>query len=858
MDAERYTRLKQAFQDLLEVGPAQRATAVERLAGVDAELAAELARWLASEERDAGAWLETPAAGDPDLAGAAGGTTPTEGGGAIPERIGPWRLEAEIGRGGMGSVYRGRRDDGAFEQTVAIKLIRSELASEVLRRRFLAERRILAGLVHPNIAHLIDGGSTPEGVPYLVLEHVAGEPIDQYCDRLALPVDRRLRLFLVVCDAVHFAHQKLVLHRDLKSANVLVDHVGEPKLLDFGIAKLITLDPEEEDLTALGLGRPLTLEWASPEQLRGDPLTTAADVYSLGVLLRVLLTGRRPHRWSGQAPAAFAREIEERRGSRSIGSTSWNDATPPPGVLGKSLRGDLQRIVEQALAPELARRYGTVAELGADLDRYLAGLPVVAHPPSVRYRLGKFLRRHRAAVAAGALAALVMVVGLLAIASEARRARLGEERARARFDDARRLANAALFDLHDAIRDLPGSLPARRALAQHALEYLEVLAEEASADPTLRLELATAYRKVGDVQGGIFLGSSGDTAAAVANYQRAADLLDRLAGQGEPNPDRLGALADELLAVGDGFQSTGDYRRAALVAERAIALRRSLPAPLLRTPQQQLQIGIAQVRLGRALREQGELEPALAATDEGVRVLEPLAAAAAAPPGAERQLAKAYNQQGSILPEPERALAAHEQALGILTTLLAAEPVNAQLERELGWTLGDMTRALLRIGDAARSERNLRRAAAIFERQLSAHPGNAVDALDLANVLIALGWTQTTAGDLDAALANLSRAQRLAETALVTDPESNWASETIWQVYRQLGDTTAAAATTATIPARAEGFARAGAWYARSREVLAALAAERQLQARYAVDLEELDQKIARCERDRALSGRSK
>ena len=379
MDPERFARLKREFQDLLTAAPEQRRVAVERLRREDQTLSVELAAWLALEEGRAGDWLERPALLADALVEGTDPADPPEP--APPERIGVWRLDGEIGRGGMGAVYRAHRDDDAFAQTVAIKLVRSELSSEMLRRRFVAERRILAGLAHPNIAQLIDGGTTPDGVPYLVLEYVAGEPIDRYCERRALSREERLRLFLVVCGAVAFAHQNLVLHRDIKPANVLVDEAGRPKLLDFGIAKLLAPGEGHEDWTALGIGRPLTREWASPEQLRGDPLTTASDVYSLGVLLHVLLTGTRPPR--GEDEPLTTRE----------------------------LRGDLQRVVARALAPDVADRYGTVADLAADLERYLGGRAVSAHPPSVRYRAGKFVRRHRAGVAAATLALLSLAIG---------------------------------------------------------------------------------------------------------------------------------------------------------------------------------------------------------------------------------------------------------------------------------------------------------------------------------------------------------------------------------------------------------------------------------------------------------------
>ena len=350
-----WPRVKDELLAVLELEPAAGRERLRELARESPGLAAEVAA-LVAQAGAATPFLELPALERAAAAEVARADAPA--------RVGPWRLEAEIGRGGMGTVWRGHRDDGAFEQRVAVKFVRPELATDLLRRRLIAERRILAGLEHENIARLLDGGVTGDGVPYLVLEYVDGEPIDLWCDGRALPLAARLRLFLVVCAAVEFAHRKLVLHRDIKSSNVLVDERGRPKLLDFGIAKLLGPEPAEEAWTALGLEPALTPEWASPEQLKGAPLTTASDVYSLGVLLCTLLTGERPHRWTGQSPGELARQIEE-SGGPPAGLSRRRAA---PGIERRALRGDLERILSRALAPEPERRYGSAAELAGDVE----------------------------------------------------------------------------------------------------------------------------------------------------------------------------------------------------------------------------------------------------------------------------------------------------------------------------------------------------------------------------------------------------------------------------------------------------------------------------------------------------------
>ncbi len=315
-----------------------------------------------------------------------------------PTTFGPYRLLEEIGRGGMGTVYRAERADAEFEKQVAIKVVKRGMDTDEVLRRFRNERQILASLEHPNVARLYDGGVSPDGRPYLVMEYIEGRPITAYCDERRLGIDERLALFRTVCRAVQFAHQNLVVHRDIKPSNILVNQSGEVKLLDFGIAKLLDQSPTPDTRTET---RILTPDYASPEQILGRPVTTASDVYALGVVLYELLTGRRPY-----SPASVGdRTVLEREIPRPSAAVE--------GEKSRRLRGDLDTVALKALEPERERRYQSALELLGDIDRYLEGQPVLARPATLGYRTRKFIGRHRAGVAVGsALAVLALAFGL--------------------------------------------------------------------------------------------------------------------------------------------------------------------------------------------------------------------------------------------------------------------------------------------------------------------------------------------------------------------------------------------------------------------------------------------------------------
>ena len=447
--SDRFRRIDALFDKALDLEPEEQRAFLDRACESDADLRRAVLDLLEAH-RESADFLEVAAEGlhaslleDPE-------SLPPDD--AAPDRVGPFRVVRLIGRGGMGAVYLGEREDGQFRQRVALKRIRHAWAGEDLVRRFLEERRILALLESPLIARLIDGGVTADGMPYFAMEYVEGEPIDRHCDRHHLTVEQRLELFSVVCEGVQYAHQRLVVHRDLKPSNILVDDDGNLKLLDFGIAKLLDrLDgPEERPLTSTGI-YPMTPEFAAPEQVRGLPISTAADVYALGVLLYWLLAGRRPYEVGGRSPGEVERvvcHVEPPDPSATFGpgreESDRDERARARGTtadrLRRRLRGDLDLIVRKAMRKEPERRYASPAALQEDLQRFLEGRPVLARPDSAAYRLRKFVRRNRVPVAAAAVA--LVALGAATAFSTAQMREATRQRDAARYDARRSQATA--------------------------------------------------------------------------------------------------------------------------------------------------------------------------------------------------------------------------------------------------------------------------------------------------------------------------------------------------------------------------------------------------------------------------------
>ncbi|HXU46378.1 MAG TPA: serine/threonine-protein kinase, partial [Thermoanaerobaculia bacterium] len=399
MTPERWQRVQDLLEVAFERSEDERGAFLAESCGEDEALRSEVEAMLALET-ELGDFIETPVFDLPGDSGLEPGS-----------RLGPYRIVSELGRGGMGAVYLAERADSEYEKKVAIKLLKRGLDTDELIRRFRGERQILARLDHPNIGRLLDGGTTGDGRPYLVMDYVVGRPIDAYCSERNLPLPERLRLFGQVCRAVHFAHQNLVVHRDLKPGNILVTADGSPKLLDFGIAKLI--EDDAEPFATVAALKMMTTEFASPEQVRGEPVTTATDVYSLGALLYRLLVGRSPYRPVTEGRAALAEAVCEQTPIRpSLAAAEGPEADRDAG---KRLRGDLDNIVLRALQKDPARRYESAEQLASDVQRHLDGLPVLARPDSLGYRVGKFVNRHRMGVGLAA-AALVAVLAFAIVA----------------------------------------------------------------------------------------------------------------------------------------------------------------------------------------------------------------------------------------------------------------------------------------------------------------------------------------------------------------------------------------------------------------------------------------------------------
>ena len=598
MNSENWQKVEELLNQVLEIEPARRGAFLAKI-GAD-NLRREVESLLACDAETDG-FLASPAIAfsndffdDDELPDT-----------LINQEIGNYKIIRELGRGGMGAVYLGERSDGKFAQAVAVKLLKRELNTADIRRRFRHERQILAALAHPNIARLLDAGTTDDGLPFLVMEYVEGLPVDEFCDEQNLDLNERLKIFRMICDAVAFAHRNLIVHRDLKPSNILVTTDGIPKLLDFGISKLLTPEYEsdsEHTVTKLGA---MTPEYASPEQLRGESVTTATDVYSLGVILYELLTAHRPFELKKHSAEEIIQAVcnteperpssvvsrpfsnEERKATEQNRQPATNN-----GRRTKLLKGDLDNIVLKSLKKEPHRRYSSVEQFAEDIRRHLADLPVLARPDTPLYRATKFINRNRIAVLAGLLIFLSLLGGVAATVWQARRAEANQARAEKRFNDVRRLSNALLFELSPKIERLPGATEAREILVNRALEYLDSLAQEAEGDLVLQSELASAYEKIGDLQGNPANPNFVDYDAAIRSYEKARAIRLNLLEKNPNDFEQQRFLAENYRVSGIIYSQTSDYETESKNLEAALTIYEKQLAEQL--PSNELKFALAQ------------------------------------------------------------------------------------------------------------------------------------------------------------------------------------------------------------------------------------------------------------------------
>jgi serine/threonine protein kinase len=758
MKAERWGEIKPILAAILETEPADRTEALERLCGDDAALRREVEAFLAHEKR-AGADLNTAVVPGALL------RLDLE---TSPEAIGPYRVLRELGRGGMGVVYLGERADGEYRKQVAIKLITSvhnwtsnRAASDPLgmERRFRRERQILAQFEHPGIARMLDGGATAEGQPYFVMEHVEGLPLLEYCDARHLPVAARLTLFLSICDAVAHAHRRLIVHRDLKPGNILVTPDGVAKLLDFGLARV--LNPENDtdhDAADITQAAPMmTPAYASPEQIRGELYSVSGDVYSLGVIFYELLSSQRPYQLPTASLAEIVRVVCEQAPaplSRApISDAAAANRSMRPDRLLRRLEGDLEQIAAKALEKDPGQRYASVDDFAADVRRHLTGVPVRARPATFAYRAAKLFQRHRVAIPAGLLAAVLILTFAGAAWWEA-------VRAQRRFEQVRSLAHSVMFDLHDAISPLPGSTAARKLLVSSALQYLEQLSREAGGDPKLAREVALGYERIGMVQGFGPESNLGQTREAGESFRKALDMLDHLGAATSADPDFRRDYLRLTREMAVGYSGGGDYKNAAKLGERNVTLAEATLRAHPSDPVALQDVAAAHYLLADLLTDQGRYEEAIPLRQ---RALDAFQRVSAAKPGSaelQRSLALAHKKLAALYGVTKRyqeSLAEYQQARAIDEQRLGLNPAGARTKLDLSYDYSDLGWVTSRLGDDRAALEWHRRALALRTEAAKADPNDVRAATAVASTTGRIATVLRRLGEFDAAESELRR-----------------------------------------------------------------------------------------------------
>ncbi|MCZ2154268.1 MAG: protein kinase [Bryobacterales bacterium] len=779
MNSERWARVKYLFEEALLADPLSRVSLLDRECGEDTALRQEVESLIEAHE-DGDTSLDAPS--HCSLFGPILRQVRDEvsrGESLIGRTIGQYRIESLIGEGGMGSVYLGVRDDAEFKMQAAIKVLSRGTGSGDVVNRFRLERRILARLNHPFIARIFDGGVTDDGLLYLVMEFIPGIRLDEYLRRTNPNLETRLQIFREICSAVGFAHQNLVVHGDIKSSNILITEGGIPKLLDFGISQV--LEPDQWNSTPEPIAKigALTPAYASPEQLRGLPLSTASDIYSMGVLLYEMVSGRRPYEADRENPFAILTKI-------SAGNPpKLADVCQLAGV-----QADLDAIVLKAIQPEPRDRYITINQFSRDVERYIKHEPVVAWPDSHYYRLRKFIRRNRIAVVVGCFAILSLVAGIIASSYLADRAEKQRALAEARFEDVRELANSLIFELDAELARIPGATGVRGKLVERALEYLDRLNRESRGDLELRRELASAYEKLGDVQGRPNVANIGNSALALECYRKALAIREEVRAQRNDVTARQD-IASTYTRLSALAKLMGDYEAGLKYDREALQMYRETLALDPSNLGFRRKVASAYTALGGALSQTGDWEGVLEARRQALRMFEEIIASGSTNPEDTRGLCLAHRRIGGILlvlKEREEAENHFRMALTIAQQMIREHPDDSRNRLDLAASATALAGLLYEAGQFDESVTRSREAVDIHEQIAVEDPLDARNRSLLASNLNRLGRAMIRTKNPEPALGYLRRGLALRQTLARENPMNAGAQGEVGESHMMIGD----------------------------------------------------------------------
>ena len=714
----------------------------------------------------------------------------------LGKTIGSYKILETIGTGGMGQVFLVEKE--GLDKKFALKIIKRGMDTEAVLKRFVRERQILLKLEHPNITRLLDGGTTADGLPYFVLEYVEGLPLTRFCDEQKFDIKERLELFRQICSAVSYAHQNLIVHRDLKPSNILITNDGNAKLLDFGIAKLLNSNDFEQTVTQ---ARMFTPEYASPEQINGQLITTASDVYSLGVILYELLGGQRPFQSKSKnyqeiinrilteepvRPSAISdfrfqisdseseSETLKNKGQKTKHKEQKTYPENPKSQIrnSKSLKGDVDNIILKALRKEPERRYQSVQEFSEDIRRYLSGLPVSATADSTFYRFSKFIKRNRIGTA------VAVVILLLSGVSIWQGIVANRERAKAenRFEQVRKLANIVLFEYHDGIAKLPGATGMREKMVKDSLEFLDNLSTESIGNLDLQRDIVKAYRKVGDIQGEGNTGNVGKSNDALQSYQKAFVMQEKIVEKNPNNVEDQKMLGDLHIEIGGHQRNVGDLPNTEKSFQNALQIFADLQTRVPNDFKLKSALAKAFWNIASLKTTQNRFDESLENYQKALEIYRQLAVDDALNmKNYLRNVALTEKSMGSIFQvrgENEKALQYFQKALAIDLENAKNNPNDVSAALDLSFTYGSVASALREAKNYAGAKENYRKAIEIREKIFNADNKNAFAENALARGLQELGRTFLMEQKYVEAQTHISKAQTFYQKMADSDAEN--------------------------------------------------------------------------------------